>query len=480
MPSAFLLPSLLALSASASDVLLPTFTPRTMSDFTPAERLTEETLKALAAQGVAFVPPSEIQKRAGGVADGCADTPDCTKVLWGHFPAASVAVVGTVAYAEGQIDARVRFYAPGDESPVESLSAVVSERELPAFAARIAGTARELTELIPPPAAGVVAVAAEPASPPPRGRPAPAERPPSGGYDDLDAPAETAPARKPPRAPPADDSDEFARRNAGLPPSLWARYKQSGLSYKAWKDQALVRSGSLIIEVYGGATFGDVNRVYDARVALDQVGEGTDGYFEQIGTYQYEAFVQGSAFTTGLGVGFMPLWWLEVGVAGGVQLGRRSLSTGYEQYWTTEPDADADARARVRASDAQEYGPVPSTLGVVEPRVRFFMLPSGPVKPYASLGLMMRMYDAYNDPQLDGAVSYPKRDGGVGLGLSAGGGLAFDAPKGMMGFIEVPWTALFSPQPFNVQSGTVANIPKAEGSSGQLLAFRAGVGIRLF
>lgn len=452
-----------------ADVLVPTFTPRTMSDFGPSERLTEETLRALADGGVAFVPPSEIQKRAGNVADGCADVPDCTTVLWGHFPSASIAVVGTTEYVEGVLDTRVRFYAAGDPAPVDTMSEKIYERDIPAFAGRVAVTARELLELMPPKDAGLVLLASEPTSPPARGgvrtRPEP-----KSNYDNLDEPT-TGGARP----PGPDEADEMERKSKGLPPALWKRYKSSGKPYKEWKEDALVRSGSLIIEVFGGAAFGDVKRVYDARVTFDQIDDGQgEPVFEEIGSYQYEAFVKGSAFATGISVGYVPLWWLEVGLSDGVQLGRRSLSTGWTQYYTAEYGDE------IQGSISDTYGPVPSTMAVIEPRLRFYTLPNGPVKPYATLGMMMRFYDAYNDPQLSGEVQYPGRDGGVGLGITAGGGIAFDAPRGAIGFIEVPWTYLMTPEPYRQIVGDVASTPRAEQSSGQLLAFRAGIGFRLF
>jgi hypothetical protein len=450
--------------AQAADVLLPTFTPRTMSDFGPAERLTEETLKALADGGVAFVPPSEIQKRAGAVADGCADLPDCTTVLWGHFPSASVTVVGTTEYKEGLLDTRVLFYGPDDTAPIESMNENIQERDIPAFAGRVAITARELLELMPPREAGVVALASEPSSPPRRGTVR------SDDYSDLDEKPSTGSTK-----PPTDSADDMERRMSGLPPSLWKQYKASGKSYKDWKEQALVRSGSLIIELYGGAAFGDVKRVYNVQKTFDQVSDGQgEPSFDEIGSYQYEAFVRGSAFETGLSVGYVPLWWLEVGISGGVQLGRRTLTTGWTSYYTAEYGDE------IQDSSGEEYGPVPSTLAVIQPRLRFYTLPSGPVKPYATAGMMMRFYDAYNDPQLSGEVSYPTRDGGVGLGITVGGGLAFDAPKGAIGFIEVPWTYLLTPEPFKLTTGEVTGVPRAELASGQVLAFRAGIGFRLF
>ena len=236
-----------------------------------------------------------------------------------------------------------------------------------------------------------------------------------------------------------------------------------------------MRAGCLIIEVHAGAVFGDVERVYDTRVAFDQIDDGSgEETFEEIGSYQYDAFVRGSAFSAGGSVGFVPLWWLEISVYGGAEIGRRKLTTGWEQYYTVNygPDEIVD-------ESSQEFGPVPSTMAVIQPRMRLYTLPSGPVKPYGLVGVQMRFYDAFDDAQLNGLVSYPTREGGVGIGVTAGGGIAFDAPRGAIGFIEVPWNKLVSPVPFEESRGTVRNVPRKELPSGQTLAIRAGIGFRL-
>ena len=90
-------------SAVAGDVLVPTFTPKTMGDFAPSEQLTADTMSALTAEGIDFVTPVEIQRRAGEVADGCAERTDCTTTLWSHFPGSSLAVVGSVTFNEGML-----------------------------------------------------------------------------------------------------------------------------------------------------------------------------------------------------------------------------------------------------------------------------------------------------------------------------------------------------------------------------------------
>jgi hypothetical protein len=107
-------------------------------------------------------------------------------------------------------------------------------------------------------------------------------------------------------------------------------------------------------------------------------------------------------------------------------------------------------------------------------------LPNGPVKPYLLTGLSTRFYDAYDDPLLTGETVYPKRPGGVSLGVTAGGGIAFDAPKGAVGFIEVPWNWIVSPRPYEQVQGTILNLPRQETGASQTLAFRVGIGFRFF
>jgi hypothetical protein len=451
-------------SAVAGDVLVPTFTPKTMGDFAPSEQLTADTMSALTAEGIDFVTPGEIQRRAGQIADGCAERTDCTSTLWNHFPGSSLAVVGSVTFNEGMLDTRVMFYGPDDASPLEIVTRKIGQADGPGFAAEIAATAKDLLELVPDRDAGVLAVAA----PPSQGSGSGASSG-EGPATDLDEVADTTP----PGAP--DAADEEERRNRGLPPALWKRYKASGKSYRDWKDDALVRAGCLIVELHAGAVFGDVERTYDTRVAFDQVDDGSgEENFETIGSYQYDAFVRGSAFSAGASVGFVPLWWLEISVYGGAEIGRRKLSTGWEQYYTAEYGED-----EVVDSSSNSYGPVPSTMAVLQPRLRLYTLPAGPVKPYGLVGMQMRFYDAFDDRQLQGDVDYNTREGGVGLGVTAGGGIAFDAPRGAIGFIEVPWNHIVSPRPFEQSAGTVRNRPRQELPAGQTLAIRAGIGFRL-
>jgi hypothetical protein len=460
-------------SALAGDVLVPTYTPATMSDFAPSERLTEETLSALAAREVAFVVPSEIQRRSGEVADGCADVPDCTTVMWKKFDTARLAVVGSVSWEEGMLAARVRFHGPDDASPIEVISDRFPEEKLPEFAERVAASAADLLEILPPRGAAGVAVAREPDSPQSRPTPEPAP-----------VPVASAPPPEPTLTP---EQDELERRSKGMPKRAWKLYRQSGLEYDDWKDKALVRAGSVVIEFHGGAVFGDVDRSYAVRAAAEQIGEDADS-IAQIDTYQYESFVTGNTFMLGGAIGYAPVWWLETDVYGGFSLGQKGLSTGWELYKQTSdgelvlacdhPDSDCESSGGVD-NETNEYDPATAFLGTVEPRIRLLTVATGPIKPYVLLAASLRFYDGYVVNDLEN-ISYPERQGGLGMGFTGGGGVAFDAPGHFTGFLEVPWTYLITPQPFlNSGNGTIQGVPDRPANSGQVLTFRAGIGFRL-
>jgi hypothetical protein len=66
------------------------------------------------------------------------------------------------------------------------------------------------------------------------------------------------------------------------------------------------------------------------------------------------------------------------------------------------------------------------------------------------------------------------------VGINAGAGVAFDIPGGSMAFIEVPWTKVLSPLPY--ESADLVELqsrPLPANRSGQMMTFRAGFGLRL-
>ena len=306
---------LLVGTALAGDVLVPTYTPASMSDFGQSERLTEDTLTALAAREIAFVPPSEIQRRAGGVADGCADLPDCTTIMWRHFDTARLAVVGSVTWDEGLL----RMASMVRMTPRRSRSSRTASRSLSCRHSRSGSPTR------PPSCSRSFRLAALPASPA-RSRTS-AGAAPAAPAEVVGLAGPTAEEKEQISA----EQDDLERRSKGMPKRAWKLYRQSGLDYEDWKDKALVRAGSVVLEFHGGAVFGDVDRSYAVRAAAQQIGDDADS-IEQIDTYQYDAFVSGSTFMLGGSIGYVPVWWLETDVFGGFSIGQKSLSTGWELY----------------------------------------------------------------------------------------------------------------------------------------------------
>ena len=130
-------------------MVVPSFTPATLSDFGTAEKMTAETLRALNEREVLFVPPSEIRLRAGEVAEGCAENKACMDTLWEQFPPSRLAIVGRLNWNEGMLEANVRFYGPDDAS-IEVMSSSFPEDEMGRFADQVAFFAAKLLSLVPP------------------------------------------------------------------------------------------------------------------------------------------------------------------------------------------------------------------------------------------------------------------------------------------------------------------------------------------
>jgi hypothetical protein len=464
--------SLLLLSTSvlAADVLVPSFTPEATSDFGVADQLTEEVLQALQRLDVTYYTPGQIQQRAGGVAEGCADEPSCTSVLWKSFTPARIAVVGTAHLTEGMISTKVLFYAPGDLSPINVVSTTVASTEVTGFADQVAFLAQEMLSVMP----AVVAPVATKAKPPPPKRPAVTDAAPRPNrYDEEDAPP------PPPRPAPRDaaDAERSGTKSAadanrhGLPDSAWRKYKASGLSYEKWKKKALVRKGDFLLDLEGGLVFGDVDRRYDTRLRVEQVKLDGVETLETVGAYSLDSFITGQGSTFGLGAAYMPLWWLETGIFGGLQVGKKQLGTGWEHY----------KDGALVGEETEEWDTVTGWMGTVEPRLRFHFLATGVVKPFAMTGATLRIYDAYTIPEATtDTIVYEGRPGGKSVGINAGAGVAFDIPGGSMAFIEVPWTKVLSPLPY--ESADLVELqsrPLPANRSGQMMTFRAGFGLRL-
>jgi hypothetical protein len=378
---------------------------------------------------------------------------------------------------------------------VQVVATSFSEAEMPGFADQCAFLAKELLGLMP-----TTAVAAKPPTKSAtKGsgksgegkaveKAAPAKKPPvvedEFGEGEEEAPPKKATATKSSTTKSATDKSSGSkgttakapaksgaakqpeeRNTHGLPAYAWNRYTSSGLSYEAWKKKALVRQGQWSLDIEGGLVYGDVDRRYDSRARIEQSGED----LETTGAYLSDSFINGSGSTFGVGVGYTPIWFIETGMYVGLQVGHKQLTTGWEQY-----------KDGVKVDDfSLDWDTVTGWMGNVSPRVRFIALPIGVVKPYAMTALDVRIYDGYTIPDDASAVDYEDRPGGNSLGFTAGGGLLFDIPGNAVGFLEVPWTKVLTPSPYESVGPELDERPVQAKSSGQTLAFKAGFGVRL-
>jgi hypothetical protein len=431
-------------TARAGDVLLPEFTAGSFSDFEAAERITASIEDELTARRIPLDGPETILREAEDLAVGCAEEPGCPADLLARIPA-RLAVIGRVSGEDDGFVAEVSFYAAGDPSPIEKLTRTVSSSGFSAFADEIGDTVESLLPLIPP----------LPGSRPSTGRPDPV------AVDPIEDPVVAEPVEEPLEPEVPDDP-----RILALPRQAQAHYLASGMSADDWLVDRRVRVGQLILELHGAAVFGDVSRRYDTRIS---VSTGSDGELEQGTPYEYEDFIQGTGQLGGAYIGYVPVWWLETGLFVGLTVGEKELTTGWEQL---ENGTLVDEGSVV-------YQPTTALLGVLEPRLRMFFVATGPVKPYALGGVHLRIYDGYDVPDISGKINYANRPGGLGAGVDAGAGVSFDAVGPLTGFIEVPWTWLFSPPSHYQEGENLLTIPEQATGSEQLLMIRAGIGVRL-
>ncbi|MGC6507011.1 MAG: hypothetical protein ACON4U_01275 [Myxococcota bacterium] len=399
-------------TALANDILLPSFTPVTLDDFAVAERLERDFLVALRNQNLSVVSPLALMDEYPDVAIGCAETPECPQILL-QRDGSKVLVVASVSgnsltTTESTVSQEyhivMKFFGTGNPSLIDVKDVRIADSEVDSFLIAMAQDVSVLLQLLPqqeaPPEPIIIEKIVEPDS-----------------QEDLNT-------------PPPDD-----RRIMRLPMSAQAEYKSQRLGPDEWLEAARVRSGNITLELFSGAVFGDVTHRYDTRIGFDNAKDNV------FGIYEYDAFLPGYGAIFGGAIGFMPTWWLEISVAGGAALVQKELSTGWELH-----------RADEVGISTYPYDPVMAGYGELEPRLRFYVMPTGPVKPYVLLGSTMRFYDGYV-VQDEADVDYRNRPGGMHAGIMSGGGFAFDSASPIGVFAEIPWTYMLNQTAYESAEG---------------------------
>jgi hypothetical protein len=244
----------------------------------------------------------------------------------------------------------------------------------------------------------------------------PAEDPPKRMRDRL-----PGPRRVPQEAAEVGTEEVPARYAAGVED----RFRASGLSADEWLARTTPHAGRVLFEVRAGVGGGDVDRAADVRV---QAVEGA-----ATGSWYSEGPAAGRRPRADVFVGYAPLAAIDVGVLAGVQYGHRVVGTRVISVSSEGDLVSTDPSGPFEVQAVQVY---------VQPRIRLFPVPLGPVKPYLLTGMDFRVFDDYEIVQPE-SLRYPQPLGGLIPGWHGGAGLMFDPVPTVGAFVEGGYTRHF-------------------------------------
>lgn len=493
--------------AQATDVLVPEATPATLDDFAVAYMIYDMIATNLADDGLAVDDAEAIRVWAKTDGDACFDNAACPANLWGRT-GARLAVVLSVSQGSGALAVEALLYTRGQSAPVRVVKEQVPEGSEDAFAREMVGVVRTELDAVGDPEEdpGPVelppeeSVSSVPSTHTSTGK-ATSDKAGSVKATSDKAAADRAAAEKKAAEKAAADQktadkkaadkkaadkaaadkrssastqadanadearrstsatgalttkQESERRTMGIPVAAYRRYLASGQKRDAWLADARVWTNHAHLGVGAGVGLGDVDRGYAVWVHLAE----QDQALVVDGSSYWAGDGAGTGVYLGAEVGYAPLWFLDLDLGLGVQQGMKHLDAGWEC-----PDCQASDQV-VPLS----YAAVPSAQLVAEPKARFLFRAAGTVKPYASVGAQLRVYDGFTIP--DDAVSFPVEPGGIGLGAGAGVGVALDLAPHVSVLIDVPWTFTLAPGADSADAENVQTSPRQLGSWGGVL-----------
>lgn len=432
--------------AHANDVLIPHVTGVELADLVVAQEIEQQLTANLENLGVPVVPASTLDKEFPEVATSCFDMDSCPTQMFSR-DGATLLLVGSVELTAYSYNIQMRYYGKTSREPLNVQTYTIAPSELKATIQTIAEDASVIYSLIPQttPTNQVVVVEKQVSNDP--------------QVMIIEKVVEKEFVQPPP-----------TRVILSLPSQYEQDYYDSKLMPDEWLKQRRIRAMNVIVEMQAGLALGDVDRSYDTRLGF------YPNAVDVFDIYEYETFKPGTGSMLGGAIGFAPLWWLEFSLYGGVILSQKSFSRGWEVQ---------SLDGQVTQND-EDYDSVIAVTGHIEPRIRLYTLPSGPVKPYALLGAYMRVYDPYiikdNPP-----VNYANQPGGWHYGFTTGGGVAFDSAGPVGVFIEVPWSYVMNQEVhktgnvFNAdyQNGLyIKDIPQAPTNTNQVVGINVGMNLR--
>ena len=457
-------------------VLLPDFTPGTVSEFTLAALLQEQTETALAKGGHVVLLDDMVLNLVGPTLDGCADLPGCPREALGKVPA-RFGVVVRVRRDGAKVFADVALFEKTGDRPLEERTFEVVGGQEAEFGRAVADMIDDLAGVMGPADASDLIAAARLVSDYPSGgsKPSPNEREPVPETPSEKQPTNptSAPPLPPPDPPPPDPTakpelplSDDAKVEAALADTEYTErnlvgvrrsFLESGMDVRDWAYKQTPHAGRAIIEVRGGLGIGDVDRIAHVRTTV------TGGQQEQ---WFQEGPAQGQRVRGELFAGYAPSAWVDVGALVGLQYGQRTLDSG----WT---DDEGNAGQSADSVQAVQFD--------LQPRVRVYPVRTGPVKPWIFAGAHLRFFDRWRIRDV-GGFEYGQPPGGFVAGPVGGVGMLFD-PSPIVGFfVEGSGSYHLGLRAAAVQNGgdmRPANAPAAVEAAFYTIAVSGGVQFRL-
>jgi hypothetical protein len=428
---------------AAEPVFVPDFTPGSGAEFAVSVMLQGLVFDRFLKHDYILLTGDVVGRVLGAEAvTNCASRPGCPVDLLPRVPAQLAVVVAVTRAGDGLVG-NVKIYQPGGTRPVEELFLPIEGGQEAKFADAIVTAADGLIAKLGPSPDPVITAAARmiagqtapdfisvPTAAP---RPVPAPLAPAAPA--TVAPPAPAPAPSPPRPPRREasqphvgDLDEVLEGTGYSHRHLLgveAQFRQSGAGPREWAARNMPHAGRVAFEIRSGVGFGDVDRV--ARVAVATSGG------ETVGSWYAEGPAASRRVRGDLYVGYAPLAALDLGVLTGIQYGQRAVDT---EVLSLSPTGE------VTASETFDTVVVQAIQVYVQPRVRVYLIPLGPVKPYLLTGVDFRIFDDYEIVQPQ-SISYPQPVGGVIPGWHGGGGLMIDPVPVVGAFVEGGYTRHF-------------------------------------
>lgn len=478
----------------AEPLFVPAFTPNSPSEAPIARTLERRITKRLrdeghfvidAATAATVVDASEIAR--------CAVLPTCPTQVLPRLPARFSVVARVDRLSDGTLLGHVEYYETARPQPLRVTDAAVVAGQETAFVNEVARTTNELIAEVGPSddamrnaARQLLADAQQAAQPAPTEAP----RPPA-----ADAPTVAAPTTPSPPATPQPEPEPDAEpvvltgpRGDGETPhtqpidvliadtNVKRRYlvgaerhfKKSGLDPRDYMYVATPHAGRVLFEVRAGFGSGDIDRTAQIRAEVARQGDGVT----QTNAFYREGPATGQNFRGEFFLGYAPVTLIDFGVLFGLQYGQRTIRTG---VYTRLPSGETETPVGP-ADDVQ-------ALNIyLQPRLRLFLVPFGPAKPFVVGGGEFRFIDSYQLAGPEG-VTFLVPESTVVPGAVVGGGMMID-PGPIVGlFAEATYTRHFGGRAVASEATSMGpwdyDEPALDATEAATFAINGGVQFRL-